>query len=253
MTSAEAFRDRLRAGAPLLGCFVRTPSPLVVEVLGSAGLDCLCLDAEHGPWDRSALDAALMAARAAGTPALVRAPASESWQMLQALDLGAAGVVVPHVRSAEAARAIVRACRYGPGGRGFAGGLRATGYAASSIAERLAQAARETSVIVQIEDAEALPEAGAIAAVDGVDAVFIGRIDLTVALGETDPKAPAVIEAVRAATAACRAAGTTVGMFTPDFSEIPDWRAQGATLFLLGTDHGFLRAGAQTLRADTGL
>lgn len=253
MSPAGQFKARLQAREPLLGCFVRTPHPTVVEILASAGLDCVCLDAEHGPWDRAALDLALLAARAGGLPALVRTPSADPAQILNALDLGAAGVVIPHVRSAAEARAAVAASHYGAGGRGYSGGVRATGYAAPPIGARLGEARAETCVVVQLEDLEAMPEAGAIAAVDGVDAVFIGRIDLTVALGGVDPMAAEVVQAVERISRDCLVAGAAVGMFTPDLAEVTGWRAKGASLFLLGSDQGFLRSGAQRLRRDAGL
>jgi 2-keto-3-deoxy-L-rhamnonate aldolase RhmA len=222
----------------------------VVEVLAQTGLDCLCLDAEHAPFDRVDLDRGILAARAGGIPALVRVASGAPHEILNALDLGAAGVVVPHIRTPAEAEAALRACHFGPGGRGYAGGTRASGYVSPPIAGRLEQARSETSVILQIEDLEALEHLEAIAAVPGVDAIFIGRIDLTVALGETDPKAPAVIEAVEEIVKCCQAASRPVGMFTPDISEIAMWRTKGASLFLLGSDHGFIRAGAVQLRAD---
>jgi staphyloferrin B biosynthesis citrate synthase len=253
MSVAADFKSRLLAGAPLLGTFVKTPHPSVVEVLAQTGLDCLCLDAEHAPFDRVELDRGILAARAGGMPALVRVASASPHEILNALDLGAAGVVVPHVRSAEEAQAAVRACHYGAGGRGYAGGTRASAYASPPIGDRLVSTRAQTSVILQIEDVEALEHPEAIAATEGVDAVFIGRIDLTVALGETDPKAPRVMAAVSQVVAACRAVGRTVGLFTPDLSEVPSWREQGVSLFLLGADHAFIRAGATRMRVEAGL
>ncbi len=251
MTTTD-FKAKLRARAPLLGCFVKTPHPAVVEALSGAGLDCICLDAEHAPFDRGDLDACLLAARAGGLPALVRTPSGAAHEILAALDMGAAGVVAPHVRSADEARAVARAGAYGPGGRGFAGAVRGSASAAQSIGERLAEAAAQTTIVVQIEDVEAIDRAGEIAAVEGIDAIFVGRMDLTVALGESDPKSERALAAVKTVLAACLAQGRAVGMFTPDIAEVPSWRAQGASLFLLGSDQGFLRAGAARLRAEAG-
>jgi len=250
---AADFKSRLLAGKPLLGTFVKTPHPSVVEVLAQTGLDCLCLDAEHAPFDRVDLDRGLLAARAGGIAALVRVASAAPHEILNALDLGASGVIIPHVRSAAEAEAAARACHYGAGGRGYAGGTRASGYISPPIGERLAWTRAQSSVILQIEDVEALEHLDAIAAVPGVDAIFIGRIDLTVALGETDPEAERVLAAVSDIIHACRAAGRTVGMFTPNLSEVAGWRAQGVGLFLLGADHAFIRAGAIKLRADAGL
>ena len=252
MNVAANFKTRLVEGNPLLGTFIKTPHPSVVEVLAQTGLHCLCLDAEHAPFDRIDLDRGILAARAGGIPALVRVLSGSPHEILNALDLGAAGVIVPHIRSPKEAEAAVLACHYGAGGRGYAGGTRASGYISPPIGRRLASTRTETSVILQIEDVEALDHLDSIVGIEGVDAIFIGRIDLTVALGETDPKAPRVIAAVSDIIAACRAVGRTVGMFTPDLSELPMWREQGSTFFLLGADHAFIRAGAQALKTDAG-
>jgi 2-keto-3-deoxy-L-rhamnonate aldolase RhmA len=251
MTPAARLKARLRAREPVLGAFVKTPHPGIVEALALGGLDCICLDGEHAPFDRRDLNVCLLAAHAAGIPAIVRLPSGAPHEVLNALDCGAAGILVPHVRSAAQAAEIAKSAAYGPGGRGFGGPSR--GYRGSAIGELLQQAAGSTSVILQIEDIEAVPEADAIAALPGIDALFIGRIDLTVAMGETDPKAPRVMETVADLTRRISAAGRTVGMYTPDFSEVPDWKALGASLFLLGTDHGLLAGAAIQMRAAAGL
>ncbi len=246
-------KSRLAAREPLLGTFLKTPHPHVVEVLATCGLDLLCLDAEHAPLDRAALDLCVMAARAGGLPTLVRPQSAAPEQILGALDSGATGVIAPHIRSAAEARALVTACHYGPGGRGYAGSSRAAGYGLATMAEHRERSARETVVVAQIEDAEALDDIDAIAAVPGLDALFIGRADLTVSLGCDSLDDPRVVAAVDRVVAASLAAGRTVGMFLGRPSDTGLWRDKGASLFLLGSDHSFLRAGAAQLRQSAGL
>jgi staphyloferrin B biosynthesis citrate synthase len=246
-------KSRIASGEPTLGTFVKTPHPHIVEVLASTGLDCLCLDAEHAPFDRGDLDACIMAARAGGMPVLVRPASGAHEQILNALDCSADGVLVPHVRSAAEARDVAKACHYGAGGRGYAGSSRAAGYGSIGIPDHLANSAARTTVIAQIEDLEALDELDAIAAVDGIDALFIGRIDLTIALGCTSPDDPKVVAACDQVIAACVKAGRTVGMFTPKLADVAMWRDKGVSLFLLGSDHGFVREGAKALRAQSGM
>jgi 2-keto-3-deoxy-L-rhamnonate aldolase RhmA len=248
MTLKEMIAD----GRPILGTFVKTPHPHIVEVLASSGLDCICLDAEHAPFDRRDLDACILAARAHGMPVLVRTASNAAHDILNALDCGADGVVVPHVRSAEEARSVAASAHYGEGGalarRGYAGSSRAADYGLKSIADHMAASAARSVVIAQIEDLEALDQLDAIAAVEGIDALFAGRIDLTVALGCTSPDDPPVIEAIERILSAARSNGRTVGMFTPRAADVPMWREKGASFFLLGSDHGFIRSGAQQLR-----
>lgn len=247
-----SFKSRLAQGDFLLGTFQKTPHMHVTEVLSLSTLDVVCLDAEHAPFNRGDLDACCAIARANDLPSVERVSHNSPEAILDALDRGAGGIVAPHVRSAAEAQALVKACQYGPGGRGFAGSTRAAWYATRGMPGHLEGTPNEVSVIAQIEDVEALAEIDDIAAVPGIDALFIGRADLTVALGETNMKAPVVIEAVETIMQACRAAKRAVGMFVGDLSEVPDWRAQGASLFLLGSDHSMMLQGAAALRSQVG-
>lgn len=244
----SVFRKRLLAGEPLIGAWVKTPSYIVSEVLGLTDLDCLCLDAEHAPFDRSALDSSIAALRAAKMASLVRIPITSPEYVLNSLDCGANGIVAPHVKSVGDAKALAKMCRYGAGGRGYAGSTRAAGYSTMSMADNLRCGIEDTAVIAQIEDLEALDAIDEIAAVDGIDCLFIGRIDLTVALGASSPTDQAVVSAVEAICTAARKASRPVGMFVGDLNEIPKWRAAGASLFILKSDHAFLIEGANALR-----
>ncbi len=245
--SESTLKGRLANQDLIVGTFIKTPSPILVEVLARTALDCLCLDAEHAPFDRGTLDLCLLAARAGGMDSLVRVPTAAPEHILNALDCGATGVLVPHIRSAAEAEAVVRSAHYGAGGRGYAGSSRAAGYTFLPMAEHLEASRRRTVVIAQIEDPEAVEDIEAIARVEGVDALFIGRVDLTVGYGVTDQNDPRVVAAVERVCAAAVAAGKPVGMFLARVEDVPLWQAKGATLFLLGSDHGFLLAGANSL------
>lgn len=244
-----SLKQRLLEGQEILGCFVKTPHPAVVEVLGKSALDCLVLDAEHAPFDRAQLDVCILAARAAGKPILVRPQSAAPERILDALDLGADGVVLPHIRSAAEARDAARACFYGPRGRGYAGSTRAAGYTAKGMAQTRSDAG-DITVIAQIEDLEALHEIDEIAAVEGIDALFIGRVDLTVAFGAENPDDKLVVEAVHNICQAGRHAKRRVGMFLTRPSDVRQWRKEGATLFLLSSDQDFLIKGAAALCAE---
>lgn len=243
------FRERLRGGELLSATWVKTPHPHVVEVLALSPLDALVLDAEHAPFDRSSLDLCLLAARSGSKPVLVRPSSNDPAAILQALDGGADGVVVPHVRNQADAEAAVLASHYRTNGRGFAGSTRAASYTTlGMVAHR--KAAQQVLVVAQIEDAEALSQINGIARVEGLDAVFIGRADLTVSLGADTPDDPAVIAAVEDICTKCVAAGTPVGMFLSRQSDIPYWRERGASLFILSSDQDFILAGARALHAS---
>lgn len=244
--STDTFRKRLIAGDAMMGTFLKTPSSIVAEVLGLSDLDTVAIDSEHAPFGRVELDSCIAAFRAADMPSLVRIADDSSTQIRNALDSGATGIVVPHVTSADQAAAIVKASHFGDGGRGFAGSPRAADYTKKSMADHIADSRKHTAVIVQIEDIAALENVAQIAAVDGVDCLFIGRADLAVGMqrGVSDKE---VIATVRDICAAAQSEGTTVGMFTPDLAEIPEWREAGASLFLLSSDQSMLLAGANAL------
>jgi len=250
--ASTSLKGRLASGERIVGAFVKTPSPIVFEVLGLTALDCLCLDAEHAPFDRLTIDSCVLAARAAGMDVLVRVPSAAPEHILNALDCGATGIVAPHIRTAEEAHAVVRASHYSAataegGGRGYAGSSRAAGYTTRTMAQHIAASAARTVVVLQIEDPEAIEAIDEIAAVDGVDALFVGRADLTVAYGATSQDDPRVIAAVDAVCAAGLRRGRTVGMFLARVGDVPEWAAKGASLFLLSSDHSFMLAGAAAL------
>ena len=242
------FRQKLRTGHILAATWIKTPHPHVVEVLSHSKLDALILDAEHAPFDRGALDSCILAARAGNKTVLVRPEANNPAALLQALDAGADGVVVPHIRNVAEAEAAVLACHYRPDGRGFAGSTRAAGYTTMGMAAHR-EAAKNAVVIAQIEDAQALNEINGIARVQGLDGVFIGRADLTVSLGAQTPDDPMVVEAVEQICAACANVKVPVGMFLGRLSDVAHWRERGATFFFLKSDQEFLLAGASDLHA----
>jgi len=239
-------KERLQAKDPLLGTFLKTPSPMVAEVMCRSGMDLVCLDAEHSPFDRASLDLCLMAFRAGAMHTLVRVPSLSAAHILNALDCGATGVLVPHVRNGDEAQKAVDLAHYGQG-RGFAGSSRAAGYMAHSMADHIERSNQSVCVVAQIEDAEALDKLDDIFNVDQVDAFFIGRADLTVSMGYDDPNHPAVIEAVEDICRKGAEKNRAVGMFTSNTAEVSKWRALGTSLFLLSSEHAMMLAGAQHL------
>jgi 2-keto-3-deoxy-L-rhamnonate aldolase RhmA len=241
-----SFRQRLLAAELLSGTWVKTPHPHVVEVLVLSPLDVLVLDAEHAPFDRGSLDQCILAARAGGKPVLVRPASAAHEHILNALDLGADGVILPHIRTAQDAADAVKSCHYISGGRGYAGSSRAAGYTTKGMAKHRADA-KGVVVIAQIEDVEGVDNIDAIAAVEGLDALFIGRADLTIAYGAETPDDAVVVDAVDRIVAAGKAAGRTTGMFLGRVGDVPQWREKGASLFILGSDHDFLLQGAARL------
>lgn len=237
-----SFRARLSAGQSLLGTFVKTPGVHAVEILGGVGLDFVVIDAEHAPWSRTDIDLGLLAARSQSLAALVRVETTQ--HILTALDCGAAGVMVPHVSSVKIAREVAQACRYRSGTRGFTNSSRAGRYGAMGLGEHVDTHDADVAVIAMLEDPQALADAPAIAAVPGIDAFFLGRGDLTVALGERSTDADAVKRAVAVFVDAVKGAGKPLCAFVGKTAEIPALRALGVSTFILSSEQGLLRQAA---------
>jgi staphyloferrin B biosynthesis citrate synthase len=240
--TASSFRQRLLAAEPLVGTFLKTPTGHATEIVGDLGFDFVVIDQEHAPFDRTTTDVALLAARAAGTPALVRVSGPDP--ILSVLDCGATGVLVPHVASAAYAREVAAICRYRGGKRGFATSTRAGRYTAVPMWRHIADSDAKTVFVAQIEDVEALEEVDAIAAVDGVDSLFIGRGDLTAAFGDEAKDPPAVRKAVERICEAARRAHKPISVYVGGAAEAAWLRKLGATTFILSSDQGFLRQAA---------
>jgi 4-hydroxy-2-oxoheptanedioate aldolase len=206
-------RERLTGGVAA-GVGLTFATPQLVELCARAGFHWALLDREHGAIGDDALEVACIAADAAGLGVMVRPQSNRPEAILAALDRGAAGVQVPHVSTAAQAQAVVRAAKYAPlGERGLGTSVRAAGYGIDlDIPAYIARANRETLVCVQLEDREALANAAEIAAIPGVDIVFVGPMDLSQDFGHPgDLARPEFRSAVAHAIEAAHAAGKTTG------------------------------------------
>lgn len=233
----------------LVGTFIKTPAVQVVELLGLAGLDFGVVDAEHGPFDRAAADLMMVAGRAAGLDLFVRTADRSATSVLWALDIGAAGLVVPHVDSAQHAAELVQAARFAGGARGFSNSPRFGRYGASTIEEAMALGDR-ARIYAQIESAQAVAEAEAIIATPGLDGVVVGRADLALSMGLTRPDAPEVMEATRDVLALARSHGKAAIVVVGRAAEAGTFIAMGASHIIVGSDQSFLRASALAAASD---
>ena len=239
-----SFRERLRSKTPLIGTFVKVPTSHTTEILGGLGFDFVVIDEEHGPIGRDSTDRILLACQATGTAGIVRIPQISSSSILGVLDMGAQGVLVPHVDSVDKATEMVAACRYKGGNRGFSNTTRAGGYGGGSFAAHIAQQDCSVAAIAMIEDPAAVANIDAILATPGLDAIFIGRGDLAIALGETSMTAPVVEAAVEHILTSARDRQLPVMVTAGTQSEILSFNARGATGFIVSSDQGFLRQSA---------
>lgn len=237
------FRKRLREGELLVGTLATLPAPEISEVLAGLLFDWLFIDTEHGSFGSLEAQALLQAAGSC-CPCLVRVPAGQEVWIKKALDIGAAGVIVPQVNSVEQAERVVRLCKYPPEGIRGVGIARAHGYGLQ-FQEYVDTANEAVSIVIQVEHADALENLDAIVSVPGIDAVLIGPYDLSASLGKMgEVTHPEVQEAIAHIREACLAAGVRLGAFGVDAAAVQPFIEQGFTLIAVGTDMLFLIQGA---------
>lgn len=246
-----SLRARIRAGETVLGAFLNLGSPVTAELLGDAGYDWLILDLEHGALTEATLLASLHAVGATAAEAVVRVEEGTRLRIGRALDLGAPALMVPRVESVEEAARIVSYVRYPPHGiRGVALPTRGAGYGTLGHAG-VADAHAETCLMLQVESGAALEAAAHIAAIDGVDVLFVGPTDLTHSLG-----IPGAIDhaAYRAAVErvgrAASDSGKAAGVLLWSLDELPGYVDAGYRVIAAGSDGGFVASAARALVAD---
>ena len=181
MKKINNFAKRLRSNEILIGTLVSLPSSEICELLASIGYDWLFIDAEHGAFNPQQAQAMLQAA--APTPCLIRVPSDETIWLKKALDIGAAGVIVPQVHTADQAREIISHCKYTPDGKRGIGIGRAHKYGID-FDRYIKYANQETAVVLQAESSEAVDNINDIVKLKGIDAILIGPYDLSASLGK---------------------------------------------------------------------
>jgi 4-hydroxy-2-oxoheptanedioate aldolase len=242
MMVAMHFAAALRSRHALIGYWVTSDSPAIAERLASVGYDYICLDVQHGLLDYPGVLHGLTAVAAAGAAGVVRVPPSDPAWIGRALDAGARGVIVPLVSTVQEAAAAAAACRYPPAGRRSYGPVRS----ALSIGPAPRAADDQVACIVMIETHDGLRNAAAICAVPGVDAVYVGPADLSIALGADDPVAgwarPEFAQALADIRGAAQAAGIGCGMHCSDGDAGARSLADGFTFVSISSDLSHLQA-----------
>jgi len=236
---------RKTAGGLALGTFViECPVPATLRALAVAGFDFAVLDMEHSSIDFSSLESLILAGQAAGLAVLVRPWGEDSGLIGKALDLGANGIMAPHVESPERARAIVEEARFAPlGARGFSP---ISKY--DSLREPLRELDESTFVVVQIEGRGAIDRIGEIAAIDGIDAVFVGPYDLALSMGVAPGSDQVFAAAERLALAVPR--GPVLGIYLDDADQCGEWAARRFALQCVSFDGRMLSNGARAIAAS---
>lgn len=241
-------KQRLKNGESLNGCWLNLGSPLTAEIVGQAGFDWVLIDLEHGSGTEKDVLYQLQALEASPTGAIIRVEGHARQRISRVLDFGAQGVMCPQIKTVEEARAAISGIYYPPDGiRGVAKMVRATGFGKNF--DDYKKGAKENILgIIQIETAEALNHLDEIAALEGVDVLFIGPADLSMSLGifgQLDH--PKFKEALKAIVTAAEKAGKATGilLFNPD--DYTTYHNMGIRLIACGSDATFVANGAQNI------
>lgn len=244
----NSFRQRLLAGDTLIGCWCSLANPISTEVLGVAGFDWLLLDGEHSPNEVSGFVPQLMALKDSVSAPVVRPASNNPVEIKRLLDVGFYNFLVPFVESAQEAIRAVASTRYPPQGiRGVSVSQRSNRY--GTVPDYFRGINEQISVIVQIESRAGVAAVAEIAAVEGVDCVFIGPSDLAAGYGHLgNPSHPEVQAAMAEIFAACQAAGKAVGILAPMEADARRYLAMGARFVAVGSDLGVFRGATQALR-----
>jgi 4-hydroxy-2-oxoheptanedioate aldolase len=246
MANDNPLKRKLDDGQPCFGAWMLSTSADMAEILAYAGMDFLLLDHEHGQGSIDDAIGQLRAIKGSGCVGILRVPSNDPVYIKRALDAGVGGIMVPNVNSADEARRVVDACRYAPSGiRGAFGGMRAMqygfnpGYYAHSFENLL--------VVVQVESAKAIDAIPQIAALDGIDVMFIGPRDLSATLGKLNQfDDPVVREQIDRAAKAILEGGKLLGSTAASGKVAKDMAARGYRFIIPGSDVGLLGLGVRT-------
>ncbi|HEY1600115.1 MAG TPA: aldolase/citrate lyase family protein [Pirellulales bacterium] len=245
MDNAETFRRKLRNNDLCLGTCVTFSDPTVTEALSTV-LDFVWIDAEHGPLSVAAVQGHIMATRGTHTTPLVRVAWNDPVLIKPILDAGAAGIIIPLIRTADEARRAVAACRYPPEGiRGY-GPRRPSVYGTAGGPDYCRRANESVIIIVQIEHIDAVHNIDEILRVEGLTTIVIGSQDLAASLGHrAEPRHPETLQAIETVIRQARAVGIPVGMALGDTPDIyRQWHSQGVAWFAIGADFLLLQRAA---------
>lgn len=238
------FKERLRQGKPLIGTLLTLGLPAVGEMISRCGFDWLWIDLEHAPLSLEQTQH-IIQAKADQCAALVRIPANDDVWIKRVLDLGADGIIVPQVKTAEEAQRAVVASKYPPAGVRSVGIARAHGFG-MDFATYVREANERIAVVLQVEHAEGASNIESILQVPGVDAIVIGPYDLSGSFGKLgqilDPEVQGAIETVRKA---CGKHGIPVGIFALQCEQGKSYLKQGYQLLALGIDAHYLWTAAK--------
>ncbi len=244
----NGFKRDMLAGKKLIGCWSSLSNAITTEVLGVAGFDWILLDGEHSPNDVGTFIPQLMALKDSPSAPVVRPSSNNTVELKRLLDAGFYNFLIPFVESADEARRAVSATRYPPQGvRGVSVAQRSNRY--GTVGDYFRDINEHICIAVQIESSAAVAASAEIAAVDGVDCIFVGPSDLAAGMGHLgNANHPDVQAAIASVYAAAKAAGKPAGILAPKEEDARRYMEMGATFVAVGSDLGVFRAATQALK-----
>ncbi|MEO1493950.1 MAG: aldolase/citrate lyase family protein [Pseudomonadota bacterium] len=248
-----SIRQRVMSGEQVLGAMVfEFFSPGMPQILAHAGCEYVLYDMEHTGIGLETLKDQVAHCRGLPIQPMCRVPRGEYQFLARALDIGMTGLMIPMVESAKQACEIAEATRYPPmGRRGAAFGFAHDGYAAPDPAGTIARANAETLVIAQIETERGLENVEEVAAVEGIDVLWVGQFDLTNFLGVPGQfQSKIYLDAVQRVVNAARSHGKGLGFMPSDSAWAREYKGYGFNMLAVGTDHGLLGAAVRGVLAD---
>lgn len=239
-TLIRSFKQKLESGI-VKGPFSKTEDPAMIEAMGYAGFDFVILDLEHGPNNVRSLQGLIRAAQIAQIMPIVRIKENNVGLATEVLDIGAGGIQVPQVTTAEEAKAVIRAARFAPqGNRGVCRFVRAADYSATDRFQYFKEA-NEAVVILQLEGTEAIANLESILAVDGFDVLFIGPYDLSQSMGVPGQiDHPTVVKEMERIVEKCRTKNIATGTFVDTIENARKWKKSGVKYIAYSVDTGLM-------------
>ena len=243
--------SRLRAGETILSAWSSLPEPLTVEVLANSAFEAVTLDMQHGGHDESSILRSLGPVLNAGKPPVVRIPVGRFDMASRALDFGAEAVIAPMINSVDDARKFAAAMKYPPVGERSWGVFRSTaGYGAPDANQYLTTANHDTLAFAMIETRDAYDALDAILDVRGIDGVFVGPADFSIAWSngrEANPNSEAIVEPIANIARKAAAAGKFAGIYSPTSEFARRYIPLGFQFLTLDNEVGYIRLAAETL------
>jgi 4-hydroxy-2-oxoheptanedioate aldolase len=250
MIRPNKLKKRLKDGETLFGTWMVIPSPTLAEVFGSAGMDFIIIDQEHGPITFETAQNMVRAAEVSNMTPLLRVPSNDESTILRGLEIGSHGIVVPQMKTVVDVESVVKAVKYSPlGERGVSAFTRSSGFNAIGKKNRTQFANEQTLTVVIVESIEAINNIEKMVEIDEIDVVYIGTYDLSQSIGEVDNlNSTKMLKLIERTVEVIRGAGKSAGILAQNEHDVSTWKNIGVQFIPYQVDCGFIAENVQDIR-----